>query len=1229
MSKNEQSVKKVVGIGASAGGLEALQSLISCIPELLTDTAIVIAQHLSSDYKSMLVELLSRKTKLAVEHIHNGTSVEPNKIYIAPPSDDVTIKDRTFYLKKPASIGAHPSIDVLFDSLAKQFGKDSAGIVLSGTGKDGARGITVIHNAGGVTIAQDPVTAKYEGMPQAACNTGLIDHVLAPEKIGEHLPELLERRNTRQSKIKLQAQDRLETFPQIFELLEQRIGIDFSEYKTSTLVRRLNKRITERRFENEDEYLDYIRQHPEELDRLFEEVLIGVTSFFRDPETFEEIRNILIKLVRAKRPGEMMRVWIPGCASGEEAYTYAILFCDILDATKLKVSLQIFATDIDMKALQKARSGQYSAQSVKQVPKKILSQYFKKVNEATYEVNKDVRKLVLFSRHDVTANPPFLRLDFISCRNLLIYFNSDLQKKVLPLFYYALNPKGYLLLGKSENIGPFQNLFSNVSTTHKIFQRKSSEGKLVKFPHLRPSKPKKLVPYSTLPVKDDLTISDMVKETLYNNFDHPFVVVDENMDIVEINGDISLFIKFKSGNASLNITKLIVPQLQIELRAVSSKSVNAMKTEFGNIRKISHDDNDQYVRIIVKPLQYTQPHNPYYLIIFETLKLDNRFLRMSNEVVEDQDNPQALELERELDATKEHMSSLLEELETSNEELQTLNEEIQASNEELQASNEELETSNEELQATNEELQNAYSELRVANQQIEQQKEALSHSAQNLTTLLNNTLVGYILIDRDYQILAANKTAKETYKKMFHVKLKEDSSFIKVLPDNLFSLFHSYFKRAISGEQVVTEEVFSDSSGRQRYFDFNYTPVAMNKNEEEARFIAVSFVDITKRKSAELDLLRSYDALNQEKHFMYTLTESMPSFVWTTNQKGSYLYCNNSFLRYVGKDLKYVQRYGLKPFIHADDWEATSEAWQYSLKSKEHFTAEHRIKHHSGEYRWYLTLAEAVLNDDRTVRMWAGSSTEIESLRHRQEMEKDVERLKQQRNDLVHVSKIKDQFISLASHQLRTPATAVKQYLGIVMDEYAGPISSEQLQYLQTAYNSNERQLKVINDLLKTAQLDASGHAINKKEYELGELARKVVEESQPMFDLRRQKAVILCKKPVKANFDYEEIKLALTNLLENASKYSYPGTAIEININKRKGYAEISVKDQGVGIDKVHQQRIFEKFTRVENDLSDTVSGTGLGLYWVKRIVKLHNGKISIDSEPKRGSVFRVQLPL
>ncbi|HET9098370.1 MAG TPA: CheR family methyltransferase [Candidatus Saccharimonadales bacterium] len=1222
----------VVGIGASAGGLEAIQALVDCLPKTLDNVCLVINQHLSPDYKSMLVELLSRKTDLAVEHVENGQALQSNRIYIAPPSDDVVVKDGQFQFRKPLDVGAHPSADVLFASLAKAYGPKSAGVILSGTGKDGTRGLTAISKIGGLTIAQDPVTAKYDGMPQSAIGSGIVSHVLPPGKIGSQLMKLL---NSSTHPVEAEVSNEIpeaeEAFTQIFQLLEHRIGTDFSDYKSSTLNRRLQKRIQERHFSSEEEYLSYIKRHPEELDQLFEAMLIGVTEFFRDPEAFNALEETVKTIINNKKENELIRIWIPGCATGEEAYTLAMILSQQLADSNKRLSLQIFATDIDMKALQVARQGRYQVSALKRVPSQYRRRFFKKLNDTTYEVDKDIKKLVLFSRHDVTANPPFLRLDLITCRNLLIYFNTDLQKKVLPLFYYALNSKGYLMLGKSENVGKLQNLFSTTSSPYKIFQKKGTAKNIpLKFPQLRPHTPPGLNPAITEDsAGSDLSIKDMVKETLFNDYGHPFVVIDDRLDIVEINGDISKFVKFKPGNATLNLSRLMIPELQIEVRSISTLAINNMRNTIGHIRKLGTGEGASFVRLSVRPLLYAQPNNPYFLVIFETLDLDKKILQIANVKDEITDTPRTLELEHELDATKEHMNSLLEELETSNEELQALNEEMQASNEELQASNEELETSNEELQATNEELENAYSEIREAQDHIIQQKTELERAADNQSTLLNNTLVGFILIDRDYRVITSNKTARKMYKDIFGTQISENSSYMKALPDNLFAAFHKNFKHALRGKQLVTEETYEDSKGTKHYFDVNYTPVKKSLKEKEARYIAVSFVDMTHRRKAQLDLIDSNRELEEEKQFMSSLTENLPGFVWTTDPKGGFIYCNKQLLAFTGLEQGEFEHSGLKNIVHEDDWKATERIRAEALKNSKPMAIEHRIRRKDGSYKWYLTVADAVKDKDGKVRMWVGSSIEVEDLKKQQEMETRVEKLKSEQEELIRVNKVKDEFIGIASHQLRSPATAVKQYLELVIQGYGGPLSDKQDKYLHIAHDSNERQLTVINDLLKTAQLDASDYKVHSKRQNIHDMLEKIIDEFEPVLAMKDQIIKLTCPKDLTAKMEPDDMKLAVVNLIENAIKYSHPGEKIEVKVVQADHHIRIMVKDRGVGIDSENHSRIFDKFSRIDNELSDTVYGSGLGLYWVKRIVELHNGQVEVNSKLNQGSTFTVVLPV
>ncbi|MGK7393592.1 MAG: CheR family methyltransferase [Candidatus Cyclobacteriaceae bacterium M3_2C_046] len=853
MDKNNE-LAAIVGIGASAGGLDPLQQLLSHLDDDLNNSALIIAQHMSPNYDSKLLELLKRRTKHTIEEAKNGKVIKPNIIYIVPPNNNVEVKNNSLYLfKNQQDAGPKPSIDHLLNSLARyQNGTKRVGIILSGTGSDGANGIRALNQQGGITIAQDPDTAKYDGMPSASIDSGNIQIILSPDLIGENMVKILKEPHKFMNASPEMAGGSTNLMDQIISMLSSRIGINFSGYKTSSIYRRLEKRMADLKFNDSSAYLNYIKDNPDELDSLFKSLLIGVTKFFRDKEVFDSIREIIFRIIDQNKPDhkkEGIRIWVPGCATGEEAYTYAIILDQVQQETQHPVKIQIFATDIDENALKFARNGIYSESALENVPDQLLNQYFTKIKDK-YELSKEIRKNVLFSRHDLIANPPFLRTDMISCRNLLIYFDINLQNHVIPLFHYSLKPDGYLFLGKSETIGDFNHLFFSINSKHKTYQKKSNIRPFVKLPYLKMSArnhKSNEATYSTTS-KETVSVAEMVKETFYHSFEHPYAVVDENLDLIEVNGDVSHLLTIKPGAVSTNALKLIDKDLQVEFRAVAGQAIRKNTTIKGNIRRIKkNNDEVQLVKIVAKPLLFSKSKHPLYLVIFENIDPDGNYLK-SDHYVKDNDSPRIVELEHELTATKEHMNTLIEELETYTEELQATNEELQSSNEELQASNEELETSNEELQSTNEELEIAYNELRTATSEIEKQAHQLAQSENNLRTIFNNTLQGFILIDKKYNIITFNKTAGEIYKKTFSKNIEAGDSYIDIIPPEEFEGFHRNFKLALEGKVVQSKILVKKESQQDIWLKYNYSPVLTDNPALEINQVSISFIDSSKQK---------------------------------------------------------------------------------------------------------------------------------------------------------------------------------------------------------------------------------------------------------------------------------------------------------------------------------------------------------------------------------------------
>lgn len=840
----------LIAVGASAGGLEALQELLSNLPPL-PPSCVVVAQHLSPSHKSMLVQLLSRESKMVVREAEHGQRLEPDQVYITPPDKDITIVNGHIQLSRPsANVGPKPSVDVLLQSVAQAYGRRVISIILSGTGSDGASGVVAVKNHGGFVMVQEPDTAKYSGMPISAINTGVADVVMAPDKMGDEMLDYLQ--NPGQVREKADAASAIEgsALEKILRILSHRTGTDFSNYKPATIRRRLDKRLGMLNLHSLDDYLQLVEKNAREVDEMFNMILIGVTNFFRDTDAFFKLESYLRSLVQAKAGKEALRIWVPGCSTGEEAYSIAILLYRILQEKHSRVNVQIFATDIDENAISTARKGVYSTLSVEGVPTAILDQYFVKKGKE-FELIKSVRSMVLFSKHDVTRNPPFLKLDLISCRNLLIYFGAALQQQIIPIFHYSLLPDGYLFLGKSETVGQFADLFATIDGKNKIFQRKRG-GNLhaIKFSAFKAQK--QLLPQAPVrKVRADLSIPELVKETLFNSFDHPYVVVNEQFDVQEINGDVRLFMTLPQGAVQVNLFKMINQELQIELRSVLTKAIKERESIRSTIRKFELFGGSYFVRLVAKPLLYSEASDDLYLVVFERLELDDYLTKNDADGLQQSSNARLEELEQELTATKEHLQTYIEELETSNEELQSLNEELQSTNEELQSSNEELETSNEELQSTNEEVQIAYAELKSVNEELERKETLLKENQSNLQALLSNRLQAFLLVDLYYKVVAFNSKAEELFWLLRRKRLRPGDSVIDFLLPAQLEDFIRDFSKALQDEVVTSELVFEPLEQQELYFAVNYTPVRQETGEVKG--LSISFLDTTGLKQAIVD----------------------------------------------------------------------------------------------------------------------------------------------------------------------------------------------------------------------------------------------------------------------------------------------------------------------------------------------------------------------------------------
>ena len=755
--KNQQF--PVIGLGASAGGLEALKSFFSKVPPN-SGMAYIVLVHLSPKQPSMMHELLGRVTRVAVQPAKDGTFMQPDNVYAVPSDKEISIYQGKIQLFDPVDKKSHLPIDLFFRSLAADQGSRAAAVILSGTGSDGTEGLKEIKSNEGLVVVQSEDTAKYAGMPRSAINTGQADLILPPEEMSEKIRQYFEHSISNQKNAKevnIKGKDWLN---KIFSLLRIHIGHDFTYYKENTLLRRIDRRMVLNHIHDHDVYVRYLRENPQEMQALFHEMLIGVTNFFRDPKSYEVLeQDVFPNIIQDMNEHDMFRVWVPGCSTGEEVYSLAMVLLESMDKMSKRVPLQLFGTDIYSGAIEKARQGVYPSSIRVDVSQERLNRFFYKESEDLYRIRKEVRELVIFSVQDVLKDPPFSRLSLLSCRNLLIYLNSEAQKKLLPLFHYTLRPGGILMLGNSETVGEFTSLFQNVNNTWKIYRRKdvpNSKMQPIEFPTGMPRQPSysREITKNEKPVREN--IETLARKAIVDRFAPPAVLVDNSGNILHVTGRTGKYLEAPSGLPSHNILDMAREGLRIELSSALRRARNKKEHVLLKKVKVRVNGSKELINLHVFALDKPRELSGNFLVAFEDLK--------ETETVEDPDyngktssswhESRISELEQELIYTRESQQSAIEELESSNEELKSANEELQSTNEEFQSTNEEMESSREELQSLNEELQ-------TVNAELQNKVDELSAAQDDINNLLNSTQIAIVFVDGD---LCIKRFSKESTK---------------------------------------------------------------------------------------------------------------------------------------------------------------------------------------------------------------------------------------------------------------------------------------------------------------------------------------------------------------------------------------------------------------------------------------------------------------------------------
>jgi two-component system, chemotaxis family, CheB/CheR fusion protein len=767
----------IVGIGASAGGFEALNQFLAALPRD-TGMAFVIVQHLDPSHKSQLTELLRRGAPLSVQEIRNNTDVEPNRIYVMPPNTSLRICEGKLRLSKRqrAEIPQMP-VDRFFRSLAQDQLDLAIGVVLSGTGSDGTLGVEAIKGEGGVTFAQNESSSKYFGMPGSAIAAGATHFILPPKEIAEQLGRIAHhpyvapggkkpKKDATAEKEKLLAEGRRD-LDTIFSLLRSRCNVDFSFYKHSTLRRRIVRRMILHRMEKLPAYVRFLEGHPAEVDALFNDLLINVTEFFRDTPVFQALQRIVFpRLLKGRSADSTLRIWVCGCSTGEETYSIAISLVEFFEKHRAHRPVQIFGTDISDMAVEKARAGIYPENIAQDVSSERLRRFFTKI-DGHYQVQKAIRDMCIFARQNVIADPPFSNVDMVSCRNVLIYLGPMLQRKVIPMFHYALRPTGFLLLGTSETIGSSTDFFSLVNKKHKIYAKKSTFPRSsFELPHRASAhgdiRPPEVSAETAMPAEIKVPdLQQQVDKILLREFSPGAVVVNAQMDVLHFRGRTGAFLEHAPGVASLNLLKMARESLVLDLRRVLNRAMrqNGRIVQSGVHLRSSGQTRELTIEVV--PFQLAPGSDRLYLVLFRESAIHElmepaRDARALAQGKPERDNRRTERLRLELSSTRQSLQSIIEEQDGTNEELKSANEEIQSTNEELQSTNEELETAKEELQSTNE-------ELTTLNEELQNRNTELTVLNNDLTNLLSSVNVAILMLGEDLTIRRFTPMAEKLF----------------------------------------------------------------------------------------------------------------------------------------------------------------------------------------------------------------------------------------------------------------------------------------------------------------------------------------------------------------------------------------------------------------------------------------------------------------------------------
>lgn len=1211
----------IVGAGASAGGLEAFTGLLRHLP-VDTGMAFVLIQHLAPQHASMLSALLSRTTPMPVMEVQHGMPVNPNHIYIIPPNTLMRIEEGVLKLEpRPEERGAPRPIDCFLHSLAADRKAGAIGVILSGADSDGALGLRAIRDEGGITIVQSESSAKHPEMPRAALAAGIVDLILSPEamgtalaRIGRH-PVLTEQEPR---SVALQNQDEETQWSRIFALMRTATGVDFRGYKRGTIQRRINRRMILQRHPDLEAYRSDLETNRSELLALCEDVLINVTGFFRDPETFHALANDIVpRLLQARESGMPVRIWVPGCSSGEEVYSIAMCLIESMPASSAPIPMQIFGTDISERAISTARTATYPESQVAKLSPERQARFFKRV-ESGCQIAKPIREMCVFARHNLLTDPPFSRLDLISCRNVLIYLEFDLQKKVIATFHFALRPDGYLVLGHSESLQHFPDLFSRADSQHKFYIRKSDQehGSMAMLRRRFAAGPPgnlALSPVSRQGRELDMELEKTAERLVLSEYGPAWVIVNENFEILHTRGDTSPYLQLAPGRATLALLKMARECLRGELRKLLAK----IKSEDSLIQSTAFQENAgrdiRTIRLEVRRLPGSADQSSRFLVLFFTTAGarhatpdQSRSLRTRSA-----GKAAAAEVERlkqELLLTSQSMQSLIDERDSANQDLTSANEEIQSSNEELQSINEELETSKEELQSSNE-------ELNTLNEELQNRNLELSHLSDDLANILSSTTMPILMLDRELRIRRVTEAAEQ----LFNIRSKDIGLPIGDIRMGLTVKDLEILVRRVMETLHAEELELQDIEGRWHLLRIR--PYRTADNRIEGSVLTLIDIDQVRRAQIQADAARDFAEL---------IVESVQTPLLVLRNDLSIRMANRAFCKSYGLQHSEISdrffyeigggRWNLRDLRTAleriparrgsvKNFEVEQEL--PGLGKRSFLINAHRVQP-VGENQILVAVedvtaqkrAQCILIDEqqrlqRSLEFGTAALHDSEAalLRSRNDLRALTAKLLQtQAEERRRVSRELHDDLSQKLAKLQFDLETLEQHLPASLKEV-----KSRLLIIRDGAETLSNDIRRIAHELHPSALDHLGLAVALRSY-IREFAER--EGMTVRFASRKVPAQI---PPEVVTTLYRIVQEALRNVAKHAGK-----TSVTIALTGSPHQLSLSIRDQGIGFDMPAAQ-----------------DKGGLGLISMQERARLVHGSFALETLPGRGVAITVQVPL